>query len=206
MDSYSAIVTMTGIAPVVSGGGRGQKAAIEWRGRTFEARGTNRAAALDALRAQLEPEKIAADTEDKAVEQAVAVQAAERIVVREIEKADEHPAVRGTRSPRACDMSCLFAHINTCVCQCEGQNHKAGWLLFDLEQAFDGPKRKVGGRECACGCGEMTGGGHFKQGHDRKFHVGLEEKVDVDVYFRSEDGAGLVMTAAGKKALAKARG
>jgi len=118
--------------------------------------------------------------------------------------------------PRACDVSCLFAHSSVCVCQCEGENHQTGWVLFGtekvgkskvakIEEQFDGPGRKKGGRECACGCGGMTSGGRFRQGHDRKLHVALGAVVDGTGMFKEEDSVGLVLTPLGRKTLREAR-
>ncbi len=37
--------------------------------------------------------------------------------------------------------------------------------------------RKLRPKECACGCGDMTRGGDFLQGHDRKLEGAIIEKV-----------------------------
>lgn len=126
-------------------------------------------------------------------------------------------APKGTGRPRACDSSCLFAHTerDKCVCQCAGANHQTGWVLFSAEkigrrkvasvaEALDGPARKKGGRECACGCGESTSGGLFRQGHDRRLHVALGRVAEGSPFFKEEDGVGLVLTPLGRKALREA--
>jgi hypothetical protein len=42
------------------------------------------------------------------------------------------------------------------------------------------PRKKIH-RPCECGCGEMTGGGPFRQGHDRRMEAAILKHLGVDI-------------------------
>ena len=50
--------------------------------------------------------------------------------------------------------------------------------------------RKKKQKVCSCGCGEMTKGGHFCQGHDQKLRSTIIKKVGggLNLYYIIEHG------------------
>lgn len=171
------IARITGSPVRTSGGKWGGKAAVDYRGRTYETRDERGVGfALTLLLNEVVDDTPADEPADErptvdSVMEQVRILAGRDVDLRipdEDEDIDPHPVWKDgvLMAIFACNGECMASAKDLCDCRCNGDNHG---ILFRLQGRPIVPVM-YGDKQCLCGCGGTTKR-RFVPGHDARYHA-----------------------------------